>query len=77
METKFATTKLIVKIYNFKTDSSPACLFPFPSRLKSMKLTRPLAQTTAQQVKPLTHKKSDSKCQRNATMSKEGKMFRV
>ena len=40
-----------------------------------MKLTRPLAQTTAQQVKPLTHEKSDSKCQRNATMSKEGKMM--
>ena len=42
-----------------------------------MKITRYLAKTTAQQVKPLTQKKSDSKCQRNATMPKEGKMFRV
>ena len=64
-KTKFATTKLIVKIYNFKTDSSPAGLFPFPSKLKSMKLTRPLAKTTAQQVKPLTQKvrvKMSKKC---------------
>ena len=55
---RFATTKLIVKIYNFKTNSSLVGLFPFPSRSKSIKVTRPLAKTTAQQVKPLTHKKS-------------------
>ena len=62
---KFATTKLIVKIQNFKTDSSPAGLFPFSSKLKSMKLTRPLAKTTDQQVKPLTQKvrfKMSKKC---------------
>ena len=61
-KTKLARTKLIVKIYNFKTDSSPAGLFPFPSKLK---LTRPLAKTTAQQVKPLTQKvrfKMSKKC---------------
>ena len=42
-----------------------------------MKLTRPLAKTTAQQVKPLIHKNLDSKCQRTAKMTKEGKIFRV
>ena len=63
-KTKFSTTKLIVKIYDFNTDSSPVGLFPFRSRLKSMKLKKPLAKTTAQQVKPPTHKKSDSKCQK-------------
>ena len=76
MKTKFTTTKLIVKIYNFKLDSSPAGLF-FSIQVEKYELTRPLAKTNAQQVESLTQKVRYQKCQRNETMSKERKMFRV
>ena len=45
-KTGFATAKLIVKIYNFGTYSSPDGLFPFPFRLKSMKLKKYKAKAT-------------------------------